>query len=169
MEIGFSLYIIFSTVVGVLLLSALSGIENYREALEDFTSKRLFASASFLASFLSLGVIVAYVSGATNEYFLKAIGSVLNFSYGTLLSIIIAKGVLVPSTLKKGVVVIVLATALVGIADSLPILKSSCSSAFELCAYEDPATNLVSYILITTCLIFGVYGYWKLIIPKLGK
>jgi hypothetical protein len=169
MEIGFSLYIILSTVVGLVLLSVLSGIENYRDSLEDFTSKRLFASACFLASVLSLGVIVAYIYGATNEYFLKVIGGLLNFSYGTLLSIVIAKGVLIPSTLKKGWGVIVFATALVALADSLPILRSWCSSAFELCAYEDPATNLISYILITTFLVFGVYGYWKWVIPKLGR
>src|SRR5690606_9034561 len=149
MEVGFSLYIILSTVVGVLLLSALSGVENYRDALENFTSKRLLASAYFLASVLSLGVVVAYIRGATNEYFLKVIGGVLNFSYGTLLSIVIAKGVLAPSTLKRGWGVVVAATALVALADSLPILKSWCSVAFELCAYEDPAANLISYILIT--------------------
>lgn len=169
MEIGFSLYIILSTVVGVLLLAILSGIENYRDSLEDFTSKRLFASACFLASVLSFLVIVAYIIGATNEYFLKVIGGVLNFSYGTLLSIVIAKGVLIPSTLKKGWSVIVFATALVALADSLPILKSWCASAFELCAYEDPATNLISCILIATVLGFGVYGYRKWGIPKLGR
>ncbi|WP_273440499.1 hypothetical protein [Sedimenticola selenatireducens] len=167
MEVGFSLYIILSTVVGVLLLSALSGLENNRDALEDFTSNRLFASACFLASALSLGVVVAYISGATNVHFLKVIGGVLNFAYGTLLSIVIAKGVLAPSTLKRGWGVIVAATALVALADSLPILKSWCSASFELCAHEDPATNLISYVLITTCLVFGVYGYRKWIVQKL--
>lgn len=169
MEIGFSLYIILSTVVGSLSLSFLSGVENCKDALEDFTSKRLFASACFLVSVLSLTVIVAYISGATNEYFLKVIGGVLNFSYGTLLSIVIAKGAQVPLTLIKGSGVIGAATVLVAFADSLHVLKAWCTSVFDLCVHTDPSTNLISYILITTCLAFGVYGYWKYVVPKLGK